>query len=138
MTRFMLDTNVLSDIGNERAGWQRIVSKIHLYGQHRCVISAITWHELRYGIASADGKLKKSTIALLNQVYARFEVMAFDEPAAAQAVVTRIALRIPGKPISWPDVMIAGHARALGYTVVTSNVAEFCRVPGLTVVNWRA
>ena len=28
----MLDTNVLSDIGNERTGWQRIVGKIALYG----------------------------------------------------------------------------------------------------------
>ena len=28
MSRFMLDTNVLSDIGNERAGWQCIVGKI--------------------------------------------------------------------------------------------------------------
>ena len=42
MSRFMLDTNVLSDIGNERAGWQRIVGKIALYGQHRCVLSATT------------------------------------------------------------------------------------------------
>ena len=51
MRRFMLDTNVLSYIGNERAGWQRIAGKMALHGQHRCVLSAITWHELRYGIA---------------------------------------------------------------------------------------
>lgn len=137
MSRYMLDTNVLSDIGNERTGWQRIVGKIALYGQHRCVLSAITWHELRYGIASGAGKMSKSVIALLNQVYSGFEVMPFDEAAAAQSVASRMALRAPGKPISWPDVMIAGHALALGYTVVTANIEEFRRVPGLTVVNWR-
>ena len=52
MSRFRLDTNVLSGIGNKRAGWQRIAGKMALYGQHRCVLSAITWHELRYGIVS--------------------------------------------------------------------------------------
>ena len=138
MTRYLLDTNVLSDIGNERAGWQRIVGKISLYGQHRCDISAITSHELRFGIASAEGKLKNSTIALLNEVYAGFEVLPFDEAAAAQAVVCRTALRIPGKSIGWPDVMIAGHALALGATLVTANTREFGRVPGLVTVNWRA
>ena len=87
----MLDTNVLSGIDTERDGWQRIVAKIMLYGQHRCVISAITWHELRYGIASGGGKLKKSTIALLDQVHARFEAMPFGEPAAAQAAIASIS-----------------------------------------------
>lgn len=81
--------------------------------------------------------MRKSVIALLNQVYAGFEIMPFDEAAAAQSVESRMALRTPGKPISWPDVMIAGHALALGYAVVTANVDEFRRVPGLTVVNWR-
>ena len=52
MSRFLLNTNVLSGIGNKRAGWQRIAGKMALYGQHRCVLSAITWHELRYGIVS--------------------------------------------------------------------------------------
>ena len=132
----MLDTNVLSDIGNERAGWQRIVGKIALYGQHRWVLSAVTWHELRYGIASSAGKLSKPVITLLNLVYAGFEVVPFDQ-AAAQSVTSRMALRTPGKPISWPDVMIAGHALAQGYAVVTANVDEFRRVPGLNVVNWR-
>ena len=108
----MQGTNVLSDIGNERAGWQRIVGEIALYGQHRCVLSAVTWHELRYGIASSAGKLSKPVITLLNQVCAGFEVVPFDEAAAAQSVTSRMALRTPGKSISWPDVMIAGRARS--------------------------
>lgn len=79
----------------------------------------------------------KPVITLLNLVYAGFEVVPFDQAAAAQSVTSRMALRTPGKPISWPDVMIAGHALAQGYAVVTANVDEFRRVPGLNVVNWR-
>jgi tRNA(fMet)-specific endonuclease VapC len=32
--------------------------------------------------------------------------------------------------------MIAGHARSQGLIVVTNNVREFERVPGIRVENW--
>ena len=41
-----------------------------------------------------------------------------------------------GKPIGPYDMMIAGHARALGLILVTNNVKEFKRVPGLRTTNW--
>jgi len=34
------------------------------------------------------------------------------------------------------DLLIAAQALALGLTVVTANVDEFSRVPGLGVENW--
>jgi len=33
-------------------------------------------------------------------------------------------------------LMIAGHARSMGLTLVTNNLREFERVPGLRVANW--
>ena len=41
-----------------------------------------------------------------------------------------------GQPIGHNDLLIAAHARALGLTLVTDNVREFSRVPGLLVENW--
>lgn len=41
-----------------------------------------------------------------------------------------------GQPISAHDMLIAAHALALGLTMVTANVREFRRVPGLAVENW--
>jgi tRNA(fMet)-specific endonuclease VapC len=32
--------------------------------------------------------------------------------------------------------LIAAHALAVGLTLVTNNVGEFSRVPGLAVENW--
>ena len=32
--------------------------------------------------------------------------------------------------------MIAGHARSQGLIVVTNNVREFARVPGLRIEDW--
>ena len=33
-------------------------------------------------------------------------------------------------------MMIAGHALSLGVPLVTDNLKEFTRVPGLRTVNW--
>ena len=35
------------------------------------------------------------------------------------------------------DMMIAGHARSLGYTLITNNTREFNRVSGLKVEDWK-
>jgi tRNA(fMet)-specific endonuclease VapC len=37
---------------------------------------------------------------------------------------------------SYLDTMIAAHARSLRATLVTNNIREFGRVPGLRVENW--
>jgi tRNA(fMet)-specific endonuclease VapC len=36
------------------------------------------------------------------------------------------------------DLLIAGHARSLGLTVVTRNLSEFRRVKGLRSEDWLA
>ena len=41
-----------------------------------------------------------------------------------------------GTPIGPLDMMIAGHAKSLGYTIVTNNIKEFKRVKDLKLENW--
>jgi tRNA(fMet)-specific endonuclease VapC len=48
----------------------------------------------------------------------------------------RSELAKAGKPIGPYDQMIAGHARSRGFIVVTNNLREFERVPGLRVEDW--
>jgi len=48
----------------------------------------------------------------------------------------RTALQRKGIPIGPLDMQIAAHALALDLTLVTTNVREFRRVPGLRVENW--
>jgi len=43
-----------------------------------------------------------------------------------------------GMPIDPNDLLIVAHARALNRILVTDNVREFSRVPGLAVENWLA
>lgn len=48
----------------------------------------------------------------------------------------RAALEKGGRPIGANDLLIAALARSRGLRVVTRNVDEFSRVPGLKVINW--
>jgi tRNA(fMet)-specific endonuclease VapC len=67
---------------------------------------------------------------------ARLEIAPFETLAAAHFGQLRAELYRIGKPIGPYDMMIAGHARSLGLILVTNNLKEFERVPGLRVVNW--
>jgi tRNA(fMet)-specific endonuclease VapC len=43
-----------------------------------------------------------------------------------------------GKPVGGNDLLIAAHAYTTGATIVTANIAEFKRIPGLNAENWLA
>ena len=63
-------------------------------------------------------------------------IVDFDATAAQHYAEIRADLERAGTPIGSNDTLIAGHARSLGYTLVTNNRREFDRVPGLKVENW--
>jgi tRNA(fMet)-specific endonuclease VapC len=67
-----------------------------------------------------------------------FSILPFDEADSAHAADIRGHLRRIALPIGPYDVLIAGQARRHGATLVTSNMREFQRVPGLMVMNWAA
>ncbi len=67
---------------------------------------------------------------------ARLELAPFDRHAATHFGQLRAELYRIGKPIGPYDMMIAGHARALGLILVTNNTKEFERTPGLRLENW--
>jgi tRNA(fMet)-specific endonuclease VapC len=100
----------------------------------RSAVSTVTVMELEYGceLARDPDAARADTSGLL----ALMAVVPFDRAAAAQAGRVRAALRRAGTPIGPHDALIAGHALALGLTVVTRNTREFARVPGLRVEDW--
>ena len=54
---------------------------------------------------------------------------------AAHALV-RAELEAAGQVCGPYDLLLAGHALALGLTLVTNNVREFSRVSGLGIEDW--
>ncbi|HMR33584.1 MAG TPA: type II toxin-antitoxin system VapC family toxin [Geminicoccaceae bacterium] len=96
--------------------------------------SAIVLFELGVGVEKSDRPdFEHKRIGLL---FSKLPVLPFepdDGRAAAKvlAELERIGLRIGAY-----DTLIAGQAIARGLTVVTGNLREFTRVPGLKVESW--
>ncbi|WP_272943812.1 type II toxin-antitoxin system tRNA(fMet)-specific endonuclease VapC [Crystallibacter crystallopoietes] len=100
----------------------------------RLALSAVALSELAYG-AEKSSRVA-ANLEILDGFIARLEVLPFDEAAAYHAGQIRADLQEAGPPIGAYDVMIAGHARSAGLTVVTNNRREFERVPGLQLADW--
>lgn len=75
-------------------------------------------------------------LADIEVMTARIEVLSFDIAAAYHFGRIRSALFHTGQPNGPYDMMIAAHARSSGLVLVTNNVKEFERVPGLLFENW--
>ena len=54
------------------------------------------------------------------------------------AASIRVELEKRGSTIGPLDMLIAGTAVSRGAALVTNNAAEFSRVPGLQVVDWKS
>lgn len=131
MLRYMLDTNIcIYTIKNNPA----IVREKFQQHQHHLCISSIVLSELLYGAEKSDTPTK--SLALIEGLAARLEVLDFDENAAAHSAEIRAELAKKGTPIGHYDVLIAGHARSRGLILVSNNLREFERVGGLRLENW--
>ena len=121
---------MVSDYGNARPWANKIIGKIDLYGAHRCHVSAISWHELTFGLGALGVKRRSA----LNAVYNGFVFTPFDRAAAIASAGVRLDLG--SKAIELADALIAGQAIAGGFTLVSNNTRHFARVKGLHLVNW--
>ncbi|MCX7962682.1 MAG: type II toxin-antitoxin system VapC family toxin [Burkholderiales bacterium] len=136
LMRCMFDTNTISALVHHRAGFERAAARIDRLALGDRLISTVTLSELETMVAKArDAPIKAAKVWL---VLTRFRIVDFDERAARHAGEIRAALEPRGLQIGPLDTLTAAHARSLGATVVTANVREFRRVPGLSVENWLA
>jgi len=131
MLKYMLDTNIVIYTIKDRPAQVRKAFKQH---ENRMCISAVTKGELIYGAERSSQP--ERNLADIEGLIARLEVAPFEDHASEHFGQLRAELYRIGRPIGPYDMMIAGHARAMGLILVTNNVKEFERVPGLRVENW--
>ena len=134
---YMLDTNTCIYLmtGKDPAWQQNILARLEALGADDEVsLSSIVVSELRYGVQKS--RWKKANAELLREFLLDFQIKAYDEVAADHYGLVRTTLEKKGHPIGPLDTLIAAHALSLNRVVVTHNVREFARVPGLQVENW--
>ena len=128
---YLLDTNVLSDLVRRPQGI--ITRRISLEGEDNVCTSIIVASELRFG---ARKRGSEQLTRQLELVLSAIQVMPFEAPADRLYGKLRVDLEKRGAPIGPNDMFIAAQALALDCTLVTRNVREFSRVPGLKVDDW--
>ena len=130
MTRYLLDTNILSDLIKNPQG--KAAKRIAKVGEDNVCTSIIVAAELRYGCAKSGAR---RLIDAMEELLGEIDILPFDVPADAAYGMMRTTLETAGKPIGGNDLLIAAHAQAIAATIVTAHEGEFKRVRGLKVEN---
>ena len=102
----------------------------------RLFLSTLVISELSYGIANGEAHRREEKLRQLDTLIEVVDVVSFDVEDAMAAGKLRTQLPT-GRPIGAVDVLIGAQALARGWSVVTSDVRHFGRIPGLSIVDWR-
>ncbi len=131
MLRYLLDTSIVIYVIKRRP-----LEVLDTFNRHaaRMAMSAITLAELMHG-AEKSSRVEEN-LRVVEDFASRLEVLPYGPRAAQHFGQIRAALERAGQPIGVNDLHIAAHARSEGLTLVTNNLGEFARVPGLLVENW--
>ncbi len=129
---YMLDTNICIYAINYKPRY--LVDKLREHDMDDFRISSITFSELMYGVSKSK-YVEKNKIAL-SLFLSNIKIIDFDAKAAEEYGIIRTDLEKQGTPIGSFDMLIAAHAKASKYILITNNEREFKRVNGLNVENW--
>lgn len=133
MARYLLDTNIVSDLLRNPGG--RAARRLAVVGEAAVCTSIVVACELRYGAAKkGSAQLSERVEVLLGSL----DVLALDEDADRRYAEIRSQLERQGTPIGPNDLLIAAHTLELDLILVTADVDDFSRVPGLSMENWLA
>ena len=134
--RFLLDTNVFSELSKEEPN-RRVLSRFH---QHRLAVAccAPVLHELQFGVLRLlEGERRNKLWNFVNGLLDEgIETLPYDRKAAE--IHARERAKSAAKGILWPTVdgQIAAIAVANETALVTRNMGDFRRFPGLRLADW--
>ncbi len=131
----LIDTSVLIEFERGRLNLEPYLSG---RGQEEFFLSMITASELLHSVHRAvDSQIRMKRSAFVEALLERFPLLPVDLAIARTHAQVWADLAGAGKMIGPNDLWIASTALAHGLTMVTANVREFDRVPGLVVEECR-
>jgi len=131
-THYMLDTNMCIYLRQNRP--PEVTARFRQMQNGDAVLSVITYGELLYDAQRSQQYTR--ALESLARLVSLLPVLPMPEEAASAYGEIRAALEARGEMIGGNDLWIAAHAKSVGLTLVTNNVREFKRVPGLKLQNW--
>jgi tRNA(fMet)-specific endonuclease VapC len=130
MTRFMLDTNIVSHLLREHPA---VVARVRTVPMASLCISAITEAELQFGLAKRPGN--KALHQAVHELLIRVESIAWSSTAAQTYGKARLGMMQSGKTLAPLDLLIASHALSMNALLVTNDQA-ISQLAGLQVQDW--
>lgn len=130
----VIDTNFFINVENKRLELNKL-EEFYEYGD--AYIAAVTASELLVGVhlaSSIENRIRRS--AFVEGILAKIPILEFDEEVArSYAEIYAHFLKPRNKSATnVHDLQIAATALAHGFSVLTSNVTDFNKVPGLSVI----
>ena len=131
MVKYLLDTNIVIYVMKKRP-----IEVMGIFNENanRMAISSITFSELQYG-AEKSARVPENLNAI-EEFTSLIDILPYTAKASMHYGNIRASLEKLGQTIGVNDLHIAAHARSEGLVLVTNNVSEFVRVPGLLLENW--
>jgi tRNA(fMet)-specific endonuclease VapC len=130
----MLDTTVVSDFTR---GVPAVLARLKATSKDDTAICTVTAMEIEYGLMLNPARARKIE-PMIRSLLQDLHVISYEPEDAIATAAVRAALAKRGTPIGPYDVMIAGSALRRGLVMVASNGAEFGRIHGLILEDWRA
>jgi len=137
---FLLDTDHLVVLQRQSEGeYGRLRDAMSRHAPREFFLSLVSLHEQTLGANAYIARAKtRAAIVRGYQMlelclidFSRFQILPFDEPAAAQFDVLRRQVRI-----GTMDLRIAATALSNSLTVLTRNSVDFQKVPNLKIEDW--
>lgn len=126
----LIDTDLLVDL--ERGIGDDAVDE--LIGEEDRAISVVTVSELLQGVHRSAGARRAQRSAFVEHLLSGLPAIPITESVARAHAMAWAQLAARGTPIGAHDLWIGATALAHGLGIVTRNVSEFSRVPGLRVI----
>ncbi len=130
----LIDASILIEYERGRLDLERHLAQRQ---QDDFYLSVVTASELLHGVHRAvQSGVRAKRSALVEALLGRFRLLPVDLATARAHAQIWADLSAAGKLIGPNDLWLAATCLAHGLTIVTANVREFSRVPGLIVEVW--
>ena len=132
--KFVLDTNAVSAL---MKGESRVIERLKQRSKEEVSVPQPVLAEIAYGIERLPkSKRKQALQERFDLVRAELARSSWSDEVSESFGSIKATLERKGRRIEDFDAAIAAHALARGATLVTANLDDMARVPGLTVEDW--
>lgn len=128
----LVDSSVLIDLERQRRSLDDLDA---IVGGESIALAAVTISELLVGVHRAENSERaRNRAAFVEDIVNRFAVLPFDLSAARIYGRITADLMSVGQLVGAHDLLIGATAIAYGYSVLTHNLRDFRRIPGVAVI----